>query len=60
LAQGRENAKLALRDNPEQCLRIENAIRQAAGLRKLKAGSAFDMEDEEEWNEPETADADDL
>jgi hypothetical protein len=60
LAQGRENAKLALRENPEQCLRIENAIRQAAGLRKLKAGSAFDLEEEEELDELEIADADDL
>jgi len=32
LGQGRENAKLFLRDNPEIGLRIEKAIRQNAGL----------------------------
>jgi recombination protein RecA len=32
LAQGRENAKLALRENPALCLEIENVIRQASGL----------------------------
>jgi recombination protein RecA len=32
LAQGRENAKLALRESPALCLEIENAIRQASGL----------------------------
>jgi recombination protein RecA len=32
LAQGRENAKVALRENPALCLEIENTIRQASGL----------------------------
>jgi recombination protein RecA len=32
LAQGRENAKQALRENPTQCGEIENAIRRAEGL----------------------------
>jgi recombination protein RecA len=32
LAQGRENAKQALRENPAQCLEIENGIRLASGL----------------------------
>jgi len=35
LAQGRENAKQALRENPVLCVEIENAIRQAAGLSGL-------------------------
>lgn len=36
LAQGRENAKQALRDNPALCLEIENAIRRASGLSEVK------------------------
>jgi recombination protein RecA len=32
LAQGRENAKQALREDPAKCFEIENAIRQASGL----------------------------
>ena len=32
MAQGRENAKQNLRENPALCLEIENAIRQASGL----------------------------
>jgi recombination protein RecA len=48
LAQGRENAKLALRENPALCLEIENAIRQASGLPELDTSPAFDFEDEEE------------
>jgi recombination protein RecA len=32
LAQGRENAKQALRENPTQCTEIENAILRAEGL----------------------------
>jgi recombination protein RecA len=32
LAQGRENAKQALRENPQVGLKIENAIRQVSGL----------------------------
>jgi recombination protein RecA len=35
LAQGRENAKLSLREDPDRCLRIENAIREASGLRPV-------------------------
>ena len=35
LAQGRENAKQALRENPALCLGIENAIRQASGLEEV-------------------------
>jgi recombination protein RecA len=35
LAQGRENAKQSLRENPVLCLEIENAIRRASGLREV-------------------------
>jgi recombination protein RecA len=35
LAQGRENAKQTLRENPAICLAIENAIREASGLEKV-------------------------
>jgi recombination protein RecA len=41
LAQGRENAKQVLRENPAQCLEIENAIRRASGLREVQ--SAIDV-----------------
>ncbi len=36
LAQGRENAKQALRENPALCLEIENAIRRASGLSEVR------------------------
>jgi recombination protein RecA len=36
LAQGRENAKQTLRENPSLCLTIENAIRRASGLREVQ------------------------
>jgi recombination protein RecA len=36
LAQGRENAKQALRENPAICLQIENVIRSATGLQELQ------------------------
>jgi recombination protein RecA len=35
LAQGRENAKQALKDNPAICLEVENTIRSASGLPEL-------------------------
>ena len=35
LAQGRENAKQWLRDNPARCFEIENAIRRETGLPEL-------------------------
>jgi recombination protein RecA len=40
LAQGRENTKLVLRENPALCLEIENAIRQETGLPVLDGRSA--------------------
>jgi recombination protein RecA len=36
LAQGRENAKQALRENPSLCLTIENAIRRTSGLSEVQ------------------------
>jgi recombination protein RecA len=36
LAQGRENAKQSLREQPAACLQIENAIRSATGLQELQ------------------------
>ncbi|MBN1658167.1 MAG: recombinase RecA [Anaerolineae bacterium] len=38
LAQGRENTKLVLRENPALCREIENAIRQETGLPILDEG----------------------
>jgi recombination protein RecA len=43
LAQGRENAKQALRDNPRLCLTIENAIRRATGLPELKGAAVLEQ-----------------
>jgi recombination protein RecA len=48
LAQGRENAKQALRENPALCLEIENAIRRTTGLPELDVSPAFAFDDEEE------------
>ena len=50
LAQGRENAKQVLREKPDLCLEIENAIRRRASLPELTNSPAFDLaaEDEEE------------
>jgi recombination protein RecA len=45
LAQGRENAKQALQDNPALCLEIENAIRRETGLPELKASPFLAAED---------------
>ena len=47
LAQGRENAKQVLRENPAQRIEIENAIRRAEGLTEVAAPAATgDSEDE--------------
>ena len=49
LGQGRENAKLFLRDNPELAAEIETALRQNAGLiaeKFLENGGPGDSEDE--------------
>ena len=49
LGQGRENAKLFLRDNPDTANEIELALRQNAGLiaeKFLEEGSRDDFEDD--------------
>jgi recombination protein RecA len=48
LSQGRENAKLALKENPALCLEIESAIRREARLPKVSATPIFDAEDEQD------------
>jgi recombination protein RecA len=53
LAQGRENAKQWLRDNPARCFEIENDIRREAGLPELEFSPPFDLVDEPEIAEPE-------
>ncbi|MGD8490321.1 MAG: DNA recombination/repair protein RecA, partial [Anaerolineae bacterium] len=47
LAQGRENAKQILRENPALCWEIENAIRQEMGLPEVAAPVEMDETDEE-------------
>jgi len=49
LAQGRENAKLALREDSQLGLRIENVIRKASGLPEVKR----DVEAEESAEPPD-------
>jgi len=44
LAQGRENSKQALRDDPAVCLEIENAIRRASGLSEVEPVAAETVE----------------
>jgi recombination protein RecA len=46
LAQGRENAKQALRENPALCLEIENAIRCESRLPACGVSPAFAFDDE--------------
>jgi recombination protein RecA len=48
LAQGRENAKQALRENPAVCFEIENAIRRETGLPELAHAPDPDAGDEQE------------
>ncbi len=45
LAQGRENAKQALRENPALCFEIENAIRRETGLPELQSATALGFDD---------------
>ncbi len=51
LAQGRENTKLALKENPALRLEIENLIRQEAQLPKVARSPAFDLDGDEEADE---------
>src|SRR5947209_13523637 len=48
IGQGRENAKVFLKENPDICARIETAIRQNAGLiaEKILAGAEEEDEDD--------------
>jgi len=46
LAQGRENAKQALRENPAVCFEIENIIRRETGLPELQHAPAWGSGDE--------------
>jgi recombination protein RecA len=50
IGQGRENAKLFLKANPEMAAKIETAIRQNAGLisDKILAGEPIDEDDDED------------
>jgi recombination protein RecA len=44
LAQGRENTKQALREDPALCLEVENAIRRDAGLDELSPAPPRDLD----------------
>jgi recombination protein RecA len=46
LAQGRENAKQALRESPALCFEIENIIRRETGLPELAHAPTLDFSDE--------------
>jgi recombination protein RecA len=46
LAQGRENAKQALRENPAVCFEIENIIRRETGLPELQHAPAWGSGDD--------------
>jgi recombination protein RecA len=48
LAQGRENTKQALRENPILCFEIENAIRRETGLPELEHAPEPDAGDAQE------------
>jgi recombination protein RecA len=47
LAQGRENAKQALRENPALCLEIEQAIRRETSLPAHPVSSGFAVDEDE-------------
>ena len=48
LAQGRENAKAFLQENPAVCQEIENAIRRASSLSEVSHATFSEEEDEDE------------
>jgi recombination protein RecA len=54
LGQGRETAKQALKENPELCLEIENAIRHQIGASELKRAPAVPSGEEETVEAEET------
>jgi recombination protein RecA len=45
LAQGRENAKQALRENEALCIEIENAIRRTSGLPEVERSTNAETEE---------------
>ncbi|MFC2037712.1 DNA recombination/repair protein RecA, partial [Chloroflexota bacterium] len=47
LAQGRENVKQVLRENPALCVEIENAIRRISGLAEVNAPATVGGVDED-------------
>ena len=55
LAQGRENAKVFLRDNPEMLTQIDQEVRHAAGLGARPAGLDTGLEDEIETIDDDAA-----
>ncbi len=57
LAQGRENAKQVLREQPALCLEIENAIRQQTGMEALDLAPDLDLDEETEPAEIEEMEA---
>ncbi|MCL7453975.1 MAG: hypothetical protein M8467_13110, partial [Anaerolineae bacterium] len=57
LAQGRENAKQALREDPRLCLKIENAIRRATGLPELKGAAVLEQVEADIIDEVEAVEA---
>jgi recombination protein RecA len=57
LAQGRENAKQALRENPLMCFEIENTIRREMGLPELQHPPALEPDLENEQDEEELEEA---
>jgi len=57
LAQGRENAKQVLREQPALCLEIENAIRQQTGMEALDVPLDLDLDEMTESAEIEEIEA---
>jgi recombination protein RecA len=59
LAQGRENAKQALREDPAKCFEIENGIRREMDLDELEAPVTFDLDGEQDATMEEVAEGED-
>jgi recombination protein RecA len=58
LAQGRENTKQALRENPDLCFEIENTIRRETGLPELEHSPALETSEAPAPVEDETPEDD--
>jgi recombination protein RecA len=54
IAQGRENSKQMLREKPDLCFQIENAVRREAGLPELQSGPVFEF-DEDDLSQEDSA-----